>query len=100
MDESIDGGDGHRRVGEAAFAALPITVDTASSSQTGPAVLALARLHGLTAYDAAYLELATRRQLPLATRDKALQRVCAAVGTSSCPDGQQGGTSLGDRRLR
>jgi predicted nucleic acid-binding protein len=84
----------------AAFAALPITVDAASSSQTGPAVLALARLHGLTAYDAAYLELATRRQLPLATRDKALQQACAAVGIVVLPDGQQGGTSLVDHRVR
>ena len=34
----------------------------------------LARAHGLTCYDAAFLELAKRRQLPLATADKALIR--------------------------
>ena len=33
---------------------------------------ALADRHGLTSYDAAYLELAQRRRLPLATLDKAL----------------------------
>jgi hypothetical protein len=33
---------------------------------------ALADRHGLTSYDAAYLELAVRRRLPLATLDKAL----------------------------
>ena len=33
---------------------------------------ALAAQHGLTAYDASYLELALRRKLPLATRDEAL----------------------------
>jgi len=35
-------------------------------------VLALARTHTLTVYDAAYLELAIRRGLPLATLDKDL----------------------------
>lgn len=69
----------------AAFEVLPITVDTASSSRIGLAVLALARLHGLTAYDAAYLELAMRRRLPMATKDKALRRGCAAVGVVVLP---------------
>jgi predicted nucleic acid-binding protein len=32
----------------------------------------LAAQHGLTTYDASYLELALRRKLPLATRDEAL----------------------------
>ena len=69
----------------AAFAALPITVDTASWLRTGAAVLALARLHGLTTYDAAYLELAMRQRLPLATKDKALRRVAAVVGVGVLP---------------
>jgi predicted nucleic acid-binding protein len=69
----------------AAFAALPITVDTAAWLRTGTAVLALARLHGLTTYDAAYLELAMRQRLPLATKDKALTRACAAVGVVVLP---------------
>ncbi|HMQ57477.1 MAG TPA: type II toxin-antitoxin system VapC family toxin [Rhizobiaceae bacterium] len=34
--------------------------------------------HGLTAYDAAYLELASRRKLPLATLDKALYKAAEA----------------------
>ena len=33
----------------------------------------IAARHSLTTYDALYLELALRRKLPLATRDKALQ---------------------------
>lgn len=37
----------------------------------GP-VLALAQKHGLTSYDATYLEMAKRRELPLATLDKEL----------------------------
>jgi predicted nucleic acid-binding protein len=42
------------------------------------AVLRLARTHRLSVYDAAYLELAKREGLPLATLDAALQK--AAVG--------------------
>ncbi len=44
------------------------------------AVLALARRHRLTVYDAAYLELAIREGSPLATLDTALMR--AARGES------------------
>lgn len=40
----------------------------------------LADLHGLTVYDAAYLELAQRRRLPLATLDAALARAARAAG--------------------
>jgi predicted nucleic acid-binding protein len=35
-------------------------------------VLELARIHGLTTYDASYLELASRLRLPLCTLDKQL----------------------------
>ncbi|WP_428489193.1 type II toxin-antitoxin system VapC family toxin [Rhodopila sp.] len=38
----------------------------------GDSVLSLARRHRLTVYDSAYLELALRRDLPLATLDKQL----------------------------
>lgn len=69
----------------AAFAALPITADTTAWRSTGVAALALARLHGLTTYDAAYLELAIRQRLPLATKDKALGRAAAAVGVGVLP---------------
>ncbi len=43
----------------------------------------LASRHSLTAYDAAYLELAIRRGLPLATRDAALQAAMAGAGVRS-----------------
>ena len=43
-------------------------------------VLRLARKHKLTAYDAAYLELALRRNLPLATLDKQLLTALHASG--------------------
>lgn len=44
------------------------------------AILVLAQGHGLTAYDAAYLELALRRHLPLATVDPALQTAARRAG--------------------
>ena len=69
----------------AAFAALPITVDSVSWRQNGGTVLGLARRHGLTTYDAAYLELAMRRCLPLATKDKALGQACRAAGIVVLP---------------
>jgi predicted nucleic acid-binding protein len=40
----------------------------------------IAARHGLSAYDAAYLELALRRGLPLATRDKELAATMANAG--------------------
>ena len=43
-------------------------------------VLQLCRAYGLTAYDALYLELALRRNIPLATQDKLLLRSATAAG--------------------
>jgi predicted nucleic acid-binding protein len=40
----------------------------------------LATAHQLTAYDAAYLDLAKRLSLPLATRDVDLRRAALAEG--------------------
>ncbi len=54
---------------------LAITLD---SSPNETSVLALARRHRLTVYDAAYLELAVRASLPLATLDAALARAARA----------------------
>jgi predicted nucleic acid-binding protein len=45
-------------------------------------VMGLARRHMLTIYDASYLELAKRRNLPLATIDQALARAAAAAGVA------------------
>ena len=50
---------------------LPVRLDV---DQDGDAVLALARAHRLTVYDAAYLELALRMDAPLATLDQQLAR--------------------------
>lgn len=56
---------------------LPIRLD---SDQDGAIVLALAREHRLTVYDAAYLELALRADAPLATLDRQLVRAARAAG--------------------
>lgn len=44
------------------------------------ALYRLARQYALSAYDAAYLELALRLRCPLATRDTALERAARAEG--------------------
>jgi predicted nucleic acid-binding protein len=44
-------------------------------------VLPLAREYGLSAYDAAYLELSIRRSAPLATLDGKLQKAARKAGT-------------------
>lgn len=57
---------------------LPIEVETALRTPTR--ALDLARAHGLTVYDALYLEAAIRRALPLATLDDDLRRAALATG--------------------
>ena len=59
---------------------LPIDTDGAAARLMRHDVLPLARAQGLTVYDAAYLELAMRRHLPLATLDADLRRAARAVG--------------------
>ncbi len=48
---------------------LSITIDSETDHHAWGATQALSREEGLTPYDAAYLELALRRQLPLASGD-------------------------------
>jgi predicted nucleic acid-binding protein len=43
-------------------------------------ILPLAREYDLSAYDAAYLDVAVRHGAPLATLDAALQKACRAAG--------------------
>jgi predicted nucleic acid-binding protein len=59
---------------------LPIEVEESDLDTAFGPVLAIARAHRLSAYDAAYLELAARRGLPLATLDSALVEAAPAVG--------------------
>lgn len=59
---------------------LPIHVETTAHERARREVLDLARREGLTCYDAAYLELAIRHGLPLATLDEQLKEAAARVG--------------------
>ncbi len=51
-----------------------------TAAQAMVATLALAREHGLSAYDAAYLELAMREGLPIATIDCGLSAIASQAG--------------------
>ena len=51
---------------------LPITVDTLTANQVFGHTMSLTKAYRLSSYDAAYLELALRESLPLATLDKDL----------------------------
>jgi predicted nucleic acid-binding protein len=59
---------------------LPIRVDVAAHERARGEVLALALQEGLAAYDAAYLELAMREGLPIATLDTRLREAAHRVG--------------------
>ena len=51
---------------------LPLHLDHLTAHQAFSRIFALSRAFKLSSYDAAYLELAVRRGLPLATLDKTL----------------------------
>ena len=55
-----------------ALARLPLVLDDEGSRLALGKTSALAAAHSLSVYDAAYLELAIRRRLALASRDEAL----------------------------
>jgi predicted nucleic acid-binding protein len=66
------------------LALLPIQVDPETNRHAWGATMRLAERHKLTVYDAAYLELAQRRGLPLATLDKDLRAAASAEGVVLC----------------
>jgi predicted nucleic acid-binding protein len=59
---------------------LPVTLDAETADQAWTATARLAERYRLTLYDAAYLELAQRRKLLLATLDQDLIRAGKALG--------------------
>jgi len=63
-----------------ALEALPIQTDAAAADLMQREVLRLARTHGLSVFEAHYLDLATRRRAPLATRRFALSAAARAAG--------------------
>ena len=62
------------------LAALPIVLEGLDADAVFDRLQSISREHGLTAYDAAYLDLAKANGLPLATLDEALIRACAKTG--------------------
>jgi len=62
------------------LAKMNITVDHAPPVADFPRLHSLATVHQLTAYDVAYLDLAKRLELPLATRDSDLMRAARTEG--------------------
>ena len=64
------------------LSSLALAVDEENPRTAFGRTSALAEQYGLSVYDAAYLELALRRNLPLGTRDRALH---SAAGRSGIP---------------
>ena len=61
---------------------LPIQVDPLTAYQGFSRTLSLSRAHKLSSYDGAYLELAIREGLPLATLDKNLVKAAKKAGVA------------------
>lgn len=62
------------------LARLAIETEPSLTAVHATTVLALAERHALTIYDAAYLELAHRRQLPLGSLDADLRKAAQVEG--------------------
>ncbi len=69
------------------LAALPITIDETTQERAWGPIASLGREHGLSSYDAAYLELAMREGVPLASRDATLRSAAQASGVPIMPSG-------------
>ena len=66
----------------ALLCALPIRVEQESPDRMLKEIVALAREQKLSTYDASYLDLAMRCDLPLATKDTALAEAARRCGLS------------------
>lgn len=64
---------------------LPIEIDPDTNDYAWTTTLRLADAHQITVYDASYLELALRRNLPLATRDQELAAAATSAGVVLLP---------------
>jgi predicted nucleic acid-binding protein len=61
---------------------LPITIDTLTSNHAFLETMELAERYNLTLYDASYLELAVRMNIPIATFDKQLNYAAKQRGVN------------------
>jgi predicted nucleic acid-binding protein len=67
------------------FTRLPVLVDSETDAHAGSDTLASARRHALSVYDAAYLELASRRGAMLASLDLPLPAVAGRLKAPLLP---------------
>ncbi len=66
--------------------ALPVEIDATSTERSLEETLALAQKYDLTTYDASYIELAQRREVPLATLDNKLRKACQLAKITVLPN--------------
>jgi predicted nucleic acid-binding protein len=69
---------------------LNIEIDLETSTRAFRETLHISRRHLLSTYDAAYLELAMRLGIPLASKDKKLRQVCNKLGVKVLPSSLRG----------
>jgi predicted nucleic acid-binding protein len=72
--------EAHRHAGLALLGGLRTIIDHEAGSLAFSTISEFAAKYMLSAYDAAYLELAFRASLPLATRDQALKAAAKKAG--------------------
>jgi predicted nucleic acid-binding protein len=75
-----------RREQLAMLKGLGIEIDEFSTSQAWTETTRLAQIYGLSVYDAAYLELALRLNLPLGTLDRDLRKAATEAGVTCLPE--------------
>lgn len=68
------------------LATLPIQIDNSITLRAMGSIYTLAKAEQLTVYDAAYLEIAIRENLPLATFDKALKKAAQRTEVVVIPE--------------
>jgi predicted nucleic acid-binding protein len=71
-----------RQTGLGWLRGLPLRIDPEAASLAFSRLSELAAAHQLSVYDAAYLELAQRRKLPLACQDGPLRKAAKQAGVS------------------
>lgn len=69
----------------AELCALPLKIDSTCTERALEETLSLAKQYNITTYDASYLELAKRHDLPLATLDTKLRQACLSAKITALP---------------